>query len=551
MTAQAFAYGQTMPYHVLIPLMQTVLGVIETDAPTQQYQALCAHLAAIDASLVADAPLLALLLGVSLESEQFPVLTPEVQRRRLQHACLQVLLQQAVDAPLCLLVEDGHWLDPSSQEVLDLLVTATARRPILMLCTARPGFRHAWADYTYFHQVAIEPLGAAEINGLLHDLLLPYGAAPTLNAWIRTRTGGNPLFVEELVRTMQAHGLLVLQGDVYEMAEATRVTLPISIQGIVQARLDQLPTIEKRLLQVAAVIGPEVPWPVLYALMGQTEDVLQHGLQRVQAAELLYEMPSVPYPIYTFKHALVQEAAYQSLLRSTRQQYHQRIAQVLEAQFAELVKTQPELLAYHYTAAGLHELAVPAWQRAGEHAVERSAYQEAISHFTHGLEALQTLSVTPERVRCELALLIALGMPLQVTRGYTTPEVSRVYIRARELCQQVGDMPQAFPALWGLWRFYLAGGAARTAHELAEQCFSLAQHVQDTGLLIEAHQMLGISLYRLGELVPALAHFEHGLARYTPRHHALAFLYGDDPGVVFLARAAVVQWDLGYPDQAL
>jgi class 3 adenylate cyclase/tetratricopeptide (TPR) repeat protein len=554
LTVQAFSYGQAMPYHALIPLLRTLLGLQEAEPPAQQYQAVCARLEAIDSSLAVDAPLLALLLGVSLAPEQFPVLTPEVQRRRLQHACLQVLLQQAVNAPLCLLVEDGHWLDPSSQEVLDLLVTAIAQRPILMVCTARPGFRHAWADYTYFHQVAIKPLGAVETDSLLRDLLLPYGAAPALNTWVRTRTGGNPLFVEELVRTMQVHGLLVLQDDVYEVAEATRVTLPISIQGIVQARLDQMPIMEKRLLQVAAVIGPEVPWPMLHTLMGQTEDVLQRRLQRVQAAELLYEMRAVPYPIYTFKHALVQEAAYQSLLHSVRQQVHQQVAQVLEARFPDIVETQPEILAQHYTEAGLPEQAIPYWQHAGQRAIERSANQEAIRHLTKGLDVLAKLPETPERTRRELALYTALGVPLQTTKGYAAPEVGHAYTRAWELCQQMGDtpQPQLFPVLRGLWRFYQVRGEVRTAHALAEQSLRLAQHIQEPSFLLVAHESLGTSLYQLGEIAAAHTHYEHGLTFYTPQqHHALALLYETDSGVACLTRAAVAQWVLGYPDQAL
>jgi DNA-binding winged helix-turn-helix (wHTH) protein/class 3 adenylate cyclase len=212
-TAQALSYGQTMPYHAVIPLLRTVLSVADTAPPMQQRQAIRTHLATIDPALAADTPLLALLLGIPAPAAELPALDPEAQRRRLQHACCQVLLQQATDVPLCLLVEDGHWLDPSSQELLDHLIAALARRPILLLCTARPGFRHAWTDYTYFHQMAIAPLAAAETAALLRDLVRPYAVTPALVAWIHARTGGNPLFVEELVQTMQAQGLFVLRGS--------------------------------------------------------------------------------------------------------------------------------------------------------------------------------------------------------------------------------------------------------------------------------------------------------------------------------------------------
>ncbi|HEY7495947.1 MAG TPA: AAA family ATPase, partial [Candidatus Tectomicrobia bacterium] len=340
-TAQALSYGQAMPYQAVIPLLRTVLGMADTASPTRQLQAIRTHLAATDAALVADTPLLALLLGISVPAEELPALAPEAQRRRLQHACCQVLLQQATNAPLCLLVEDGHWLDPSSQELLDLLVTALARRPILLLCTARPGFRHAWTDYTYFHQVAVAPLGATETVALLRDLVRPYAVAPALVAWIYARTGGNPLFVEELVRTMQAQGLFVLRDNLYDVDEVGRLTLPASVQGMVQTRLDRLPATEKSLLQIAAVIGPEVPVPVLQALVHNTPEELQRRLRALQAADLLYETGAMPSPIYTFKHALVRDAAYQSLLPSSRQQYHQQMAQVLERQFPETVATQP------------------------------------------------------------------------------------------------------------------------------------------------------------------------------------------------------------------
>jgi hypothetical protein len=249
LTLQALSYGQAIPYHAVMPLLRTVLGVVDTETPTQQRQAIRTRLATLSPTLAPDALLLAHMLGVPLETEPLPVLAPDVQRQRLQHACLQVLVQQAITTPLCLLVEDGHWLDPSSQELLDLLIAALARRPIMVLCTTRPGFRHPWADYTYFHQMAIAPLAAEEISALLRDLLQPYEASPALHTWLRERTGGNPFFVEELVRVLRAHELLTVQDEVYEVAPADRMTLPASIQGLIQARLDRLPAAEKHLLQ--------------------------------------------------------------------------------------------------------------------------------------------------------------------------------------------------------------------------------------------------------------------------------------------------------------
>jgi predicted ATPase len=253
-----------------------------------------------------------------------------------------------------------------------------------------------------------------------------------------------------------------------------------------------------------------------------------------------------------FKHALIQETAYQSLLRSTRQQYHQRIARVLEARFPESCETQPELLAQHYTEAGLVEQAIGYWQRAGRRAIQRSANLEAVGHLTTGLEVLATLPDTPERAQQELVMQTTLGLALIATKGYAAPEVLQAYGRARGLCHQVGDTPQRFQVLRGLWYIYLLRMELRTAWELGEQLLTLAQHVGDPALLLEAHYALGNTLNYLGELASAHAHFAQGIALYDPEQHwSHAARYGQDPGVACRAYAAATLWWLGYPDQAL
>jgi predicted ATPase len=279
---------------------------------------------------------------------------------------------------------------------------------------------------------------------------------------------------------------------------------------------------------------------------------LQRELARLVDAEFLFQRGLPPQARYVFKHALIQDAAYQSLLKSTRRHYHQQIAQVLEERFPETVETQPELLAHHYTEAGLREQAIPYWQQAGQRAVERSADMEAVFHLTKGLELLKTLPDTPARTQQELALQIALAVPLTATKGFAASEVERVYARARELCQHVGKTPQLFPVLWGLWVFYTARAEHRAARELGEQCLLLAQSAQDLALLLEAHHALGVTLSTLGEFIPALEHLEQGIALYDPQQHrSLAFLYGQDPKVVCRSQAAWALWFLSYPDQAL
>ena len=282
------------------------------------------------------------------------------------------------------------------------------------------------------------------------------------------------------------------------------------------------------------------------------EEILQQGLHQLVEAEFLYQRGVPPQATYTFKHALIQDVAYQSLLRSTRQQYHQRIAQVLEAQFPETVATQPELLAQHYTAAGCTEQAVVYWQRAGQQASDRSAHLEAISHLTTGIELLKTLPETPEHTQQALTLHIALGAALQMAKGHAAPEVEHAYTQAHALCQQVGETPELVPVLFGLWRFYVARPQLHTARELGDTLLRLAQRAHDPALAVVAHYALGATWFCLGALPAARQHLEEGIARYTPdQRRAPVFRMGHDPGVACRAYAAWTLWLLGYPEQAL
>jgi predicted ATPase len=326
--------------------------------------------------------------------------------------------------------------------------------------------------------------------------------------------------------------------------------IPATLQDALMARLDRLGTV-KEVAQLGATIGREFSYELLQAVSPLDEERLQHGLKQLVEAELVYQRGLLPQAHYLFKHALIQDTAYQSLLKSTRQQYHRQIAQVLEGRFPETMETQPELMAHHYTEAGLITQALPYWQRAGQRATDRSAYVEAVAHLTRGLEVLKTLPDTPERAQQELTLQLALSPALFAVKGYTAPEVEKAATRARELCQQIGETPQLFPALWRLVVFYFNRGEHQTAHELAEQMMRLAQGVQDQYLLSYAHMALGWTLYLLGELTSARPHSEQGIALYDPQTHPRSPFFTADPRVECLSCAAWDLWYLGYPNQAL
>jgi predicted ATPase len=317
------------------------------------------------------------------------------------------------------------------------------------------------------------------------------------------------------------------------------------------ARLDRLES-GKEVAQIGACIGREFSYRLIAAVAPGDKAGLDDALSRLTNAELLYRHGRPPDATYSFKHALVQETAYQSLLKSRRQPIHGRIAATLQKQFGEVVEAEPELLAHHYTEAGLIKQAIPYWQQAGERAVQRSANVEAIGHLTTAIEVLEALPDTPERNQQELALQVALGAPLAVSTGWSSAEVGKVYMRARELCDQVGETPHLFPTLFGLWSFYNMRAEFKAAHEMTQPLLTLAQSVEDSGLLLEAHLATGFTLYYLGEFVSARAHHEAGISLYDPQQHsAHVALYRRDPGVACLSMTAWTLWCLGYPDQAL
>ena len=308
----------------------------------------------------------------------------------------------------------------------------------------------------------------------------------------------------------------------------------------------------KVIAQLGAAIGRQFAYDLLHAVSQVDEATLQRELGRLVEAEIVFQRGLPPQSTYVFKHALIQDTAYASLLKSTRQQYHQRIAQVLESQFPEIAAAQPELVAYHCMEAGLTAQSASYWHKAAQRAVERSAHVEAISHLRQGLALLQTLPETPERIRRDVDMHITLGASLLATKGYAAPEVGEIYIAARRLCDHLEDPYQLFPVLRGLWHYYNVRAEYQTAHVLGEQLLTLAQQVQDSAMLAAAHRALGATLFWLGAVASAHTHLAQGIALYDPQQHrASAFLHGEDAGVMCYSFAARALWYLGYPDQGL
>ena len=383
----------------------------------------------------------------------------------------------------------------------------------------------------------------------------------TLKQLILDKTEGTPFFMEEVVQELVEQGVLIREAVGASLAlpaegaagiAPTALHIPPTVQGVLAARIDRLAPDEKALLQQLAVIGREFPLSLVKQVVPQPEEELHRLLSSLQRKEFLYEQPAFPEVEYLFKHALTQEVAYNSVLIERRKAWHEQTAQTLEQLYQDNVEEHYTDLAHHYSRSDNTEKAVEYLHLAGQRAVQRSANEEAIHYLTTALKRLTTLPDTPERVQRELLLHLTLGAPLQVTKGVASPEVQATYTRARELCQQVGETRQLFPVLFGLRMFHQIGGEFLAARELGEQLLDLARREQDPALLMEAHRVVGGTLFHLGEFSAAREHLTQSLTLYDAQHHrSHMFLYTTEPGVFGLSYVALVLWHLGYPDQAL
>jgi class 3 adenylate cyclase/predicted ATPase len=546
-------YHQNSAFYPIIDHLQRLLQFAPHETPHVKLTKLQQTLTDYRFPQADTVPLLASLLSLPHPEGAPPLtLSPQRQKQKTQEVLMAWLHEEAQRAAVYNGWKDLHWADPSTLEVLTLLLDQVPTTRLLVLLTFRPEFTPPWGLRSYFTPLILSRLGRQHVETMVERFTGGKALPAEVLQHIVTKTDGVPLFVEELTKTVLESGLLKERKKHYELTgPLPPLAIPSTLQDSLMARLDRLAPV-REIAQLGATLGREFSYELIHAISPLDEGTLQQRLRQLIDAELLYQRGLPPQATYVFKHVLVQDTAYQSLLKSKRQQLHQQIVQALTQCFPETVETQPELVAHHYTEAGLTAQAIPHWQQAGQRAIARSANVEAISHLTKGLELLKTLPDTPERTQQELTLQIALGVPLMATAGYAAPGVENAYARARQLCQQLGESPQLFPALRGLWVFYLLRAELQTTYELGEQLLTLAQRVQEPALLVEAHYALGAALFFRGEPARARTHLEQCMTLYDPqRHGSHAFLYGQDPGVFAHIVAALALWVLGYGDQAL
>jgi class 3 adenylate cyclase/predicted ATPase len=553
MVLEAFSvsHGKASAYLPVIDLLHGYFKILAEDDTRTRREKINGKVITLDRALEDALPYLFGLMSLVDGDDPLAQMDGQIKKRRTLDAIKRIVLRESLNQPLVLIFEDLHWIDEETQALLNLMVESIGNAKVLLLVNYRPEYANQWSNKTYYTQLNLDPLGKESAEEMLSALLGDGKDLLPLKRLIIERTEGTPFFMEEIVQALFEDGVLQRNGSVKLAKSMNAVKVPATVQAILASRIDNLPAQEKELLQALAVIGKEFSLGIVKRTVQTSADELDRMLGNLQLREFIYEQPAVGDVEYTFKHALTQEVAYNSLLIERRKRLHERAGIALESLFAEQLDDHLGDLARHYSRSDNLEKAVEYLGRAGQQALQRPAYAEAMSSLSAAIDLLQRLPESSERIQRESLLQLALGRGLMVVKGNAAPETERAYTRARELCERLGDPPELFPALFGLWLLYVVRGELRMACDLAEQLLRRAQSARDPAQLMHGHSALGQTLYFMGEFAPAKENLENGIILYD-REHPLAFRYGGlDPEVFCLSYAAWSLWQLGYPDQAL
>jgi class 3 adenylate cyclase/predicted ATPase len=549
---QSTPYTRNTAFHPMIELVEQGCGFKEQDPPDVKLRRLETGLRLSGLRASELVPLLAPLLSVPLpESYAAPTLSPELQRKQTIEALVAWTLALGERQPVVILFEDLHWSDPSTLELVGLLLKQIPTARVLALLAFRPEFEPPWSMRSHVTPISIGRLRRRTVSQMISAIAGGRALPDPVVERIVERAGGIPLYVEELTKTVLESGLLAQREGHYELTgELDALAIPTTLQDSLMARLDRLAA-AKEVAQLGAAIGREFSYELLAAVAELDEPTLLHGLGRLVDAELLYRRGAPPAATYTFKHTLIQETAYQSLLRSVRQPLHGRIAKVLEERFPERAVAEPEVLARHYEGADLAAPAAACYERAGSIAAERSANEEATRLLGRGLELLATLPDSRERNRQELEMQLTLGSCRVATQGYGHDHVERAYGRARELCREVEEPGLLSRALVGSSLFHFCRADLETAADLGRQILALGERTGDDSIELTGHVILGLPLVHQGRFTEALEHFERALSLYDPsQFRSLSLTYGQDMGVTAWGYSALALSALGYPGRS-
>jgi class 3 adenylate cyclase/predicted ATPase len=556
---QCSPYYTSTAFYPFIEQLKSMADFDREGSPELSLQRLEAIVAESTDSVEPITPLFAALLSIPTGDRYEPLdLSPQRQKDETVAALVNHFIGLALKQPLIVILEDVHWIDPSSGEVLDVLVDRIHNAPVLILITCRSEFQPGWSRRSHITTLMLNRLSrrlrAAMVEGLAGANVLPQEVIEE----IIVKTDGIPLFVEELTKTVLESNILC-DRDLFS-APLRHLAIPATLADSLMARLDRMGRF-KSIAQIGSSIGREFSYELLRVIAEIPADELDAALRRLEDAGLIMRQGHPPEAVYVFRHALVQDAAHSSLLHSERKRLHARIAAVLAEKYPERAEREPELFAYHLTEACQSKPAVDFWLKAGKRATQTQANLEAIGHLRRGLEVLNGDRRIPSTDATELELRMALGISLIAGRGYAVPEVEENYLRALELGQRLNDRQRIFSATRGLWVCYFIRADLAKAHHLSVELLKLAESTdanedgdqarQRTGQLIEAHRALGMTKVYSGSFAASRDHLQRGLSLYDPDlHSSLMEAHGTEPGIVCLAYLGFVMWFLGFPDRA-
>ena len=549
---------QCSPHHAnsalypFIAQLERAAGFKADDTSEQRLDKLEAVLA-IAASRVQDtAPLFAALLSIPL-GDRYPrlALNPAQQRRRTLAALLDHFENLARQKPILLLFEDAHWADATSLELLDLTVERVRQLPVLALFTLRPEFEPPWVGLPNVGTLTLGRLDRNDVESMVTQVTQGRALPTEVMNQIVAKTDGNPLFVEELTKAVLEGDILVKDADGYRLdGPLPPLAIPATLQASLMARLDRLAPV-KEISQIGAAIGREFSYSLMRELVGRDETALKHALTKLEQAELVFRRGEPPEAIYSFKHVLVRDAAYESLLKSRRQQLHGQIARAMKEKFPDIVVSQPEIVAHHFTEAGLAEPAIDYWLKAGNLALSRFP-NVAVGHLKEGLKQIPNIDDPVLRNKYELLLQTSLGNSLQATQGWSTDSVKHAYTRALQLSKEGGLDQHTLPAVFGLWTWHFLRAALGEAQVLAEHLLNTAEKVDDSVRKVLAHEALGFTLFAQGKFDAAHAELERSISLCEDSKASVYLdLAAHDPRVHVRSYDSMALWFLGYPDQAL
>src|SRR5262245_40953533 len=544
-------------FYPIIGQMERAAGLLHDDTPQQKLDKLDALLAQTSTS-IQDTTLIAEMLSLA-DDGRYPALewTPQQRRQKTLEALTAQVETLSRQKPVLMIFEDAHWADPTSLESFGRLVDRMRTLRVLLLVTLRPEFDAPWVGRPYVAALTINRLAEHEAGAMVDRIVGNALLSASIRKDIIERSDGIPLFVEEMTKAVLEAGTAAERA--LAAVPSPALAVPASLYASLMARLDRLGGPPKEVAQVAAAIGREFSHALLNAVMRKRDVELGSALDRLIAAGLLFRQGLPPYATYLFKHALVRDAAYGTLLREQRRALHARIAETLEVQFADIAESRPELLARHWTEAGLIEKAASLWGKAGQRSLAQSALVEAAEQLTRALDQIANLPGTPVGRREQLKLQVALGNALTHVKGYAAPEPKAAVERARQFIERaeaLGEPPEdpllLYSVLYGVWAASFVAFNGDVTRDLASQFMALAEKQGQTVPLMIGHRLMGNSLTLTGDIAEGRAHYNQAFALYDPAtHRTLATRFGQDVGVSTLVYRSLARWMLGYPEAAL